>query len=251
MPAAEFAALHRDYAQRLLTVHGVALRYAPTNPELSLDAIRRHFKTHIPPPAGDAASDADPERARPVGVGDYAAFLDGVVDAEEVLIATVRRTLWDLARVEAEVAAARSVADATRALAIALRTKEVLVRQLKELEAARQPRKRLLHVLLRGFEKTRDLAEPRLQTLAREHLQRVEDAMEDFHKTAGWKVLKAKLNDAETRLQGALRETVKEVFLEMTGWVEAELTAAVGWKQKGDAGGRKTGGAGRPPPRGS
>jgi len=56
-------------------------------------------------------------------------------------------------------------------------------------------------------------------------------------KTTGWKVLKAKLNDAETRLQGALREMVKEVFLKMTGWVEAELTEAVGWKKKGDTGG--------------
>src|SRR2546425_430323 len=93
LPAAEFAALHRDYAQRLLTVRGVALRYAPANSPLPIDAIRRHFKTHIPPPIGEAASDADPERACLVRVGDYAAFLDGVVDAEEVLIATVRRTL--------------------------------------------------------------------------------------------------------------------------------------------------------------
>src|SRR5438445_434266 len=82
--------------------------------------------------------------AGPVGVADYAPFVEGVVDAEEVLVATVRRTWRDLARVDVEVAAARSVTDARRALTVGLRTKHALVRQLRELEAARQPRKRLL-----------------------------------------------------------------------------------------------------------
>ncbi len=247
LPDAEFEALHRDYAQRLLTVRGVALRYGAANSQLSIRTIRRHLKTHIPLPVGDARSDGDPKRALPVRVDDYVPFLDGVLDAEGVLITTVRRTLQDLARVEAEMAAARSVTDATRALAICLRAKEVLVRQLKELEAARQPRKRLLHVLLKGLEKARDLAEPRLKTLAQEHLQRVQDAMDEFHKVARWKVLKEKLNVADTRLQDALRAMVKEVFLEMAGWVESELTETVGWQKKADKGGKKKGDA-RPRP---
>jgi len=236
LPPAEFSALHRDYARRLLTVDGVALRY----PQLTVAAVRRHFKTHIPPPVGDAAIDTDRDRPRPVGVRDYAAFLDGVVDAEEVLVTTVRRTLRDLARMDVEVAAARSVTDARRALTVGLRTKHALVRQLKELEAARQPRKRLLYVLMKGLEEVTRIAEPRLKTIAQEHLQRVGEAMGEFHRVANWKALKAKLDNAEVRLHDALATVIKEICLDVTGWMEDQLSEAMGWKKRGNTGARRT-----------
>ena len=73
-------------------------------------------------------------REHQASAGDYAPFTEGALDAEQVLVTTIRKTLDDVVTVEAEVESARAagnVADATRAMAIALRTKHLLVRELK------------------------------------------------------------------------------------------------------------------------
>ncbi len=133
LPTKVLATLHRDHAQGLLSARGLALRYETADAPLTTAAVRRHLKTHVPPPAVAGAS-GDSDSERPGGVGDYAAFIEGAVDAEGVLVATIRRTLCDLATMEGEVASARSAgngAEAIRAMAVVLRTKHLLVRELK------------------------------------------------------------------------------------------------------------------------
>lgn len=132
LPTKVRAALNLDHAQGL-SARCLALRYRTPSAPLSTSAVRLHLKTHVPPPPGaNARGGSGSERL--AGAGDYAAFIEGAVDPEGVLVATIRRTLRDLATMEGDVATARSAgndADAIRAMTVVLRTKHLLVRELK------------------------------------------------------------------------------------------------------------------------
>ncbi len=150
-----------------------------------------------------------------------------------VKTASIKGTLRELARCEEQGRAASARRDSTRAdreLAKSIKLKRVLIGQVRELEAVREPRRVLSRFIFKGFEEAERLTKLRVPEFAKEQRDQIDRTMDEFLRTLQVKALKSGLATVEYNLTVGLRKFVKDLFLDVSGWVEKQVAEMIGSK---------------------
>ncbi len=229
----KLARLHQEHRDGV-DVEALIETYSLPEHRLRKAELRRHLAAHLQfVKTASGQLGIISERDGSPKLNDYAGLAQYLPEPEGALEAAIKGTLRELARCEEQGRAASARRDSTRAdreLAKSIKLKRVLIGQVRELEAVREPRRVLSRFIFKGFEEAERLTKLRVPEFAKEQRDQIDRTMDEFLRTLQVKALKSGLATVEYNLTVGLRKFVKDLFLDVSGWVEKQVAEMIGSK---------------------